>query len=195
MRRWLRVLVVSRRGAGRRGGRVRRWVGDASSWPMRRTGCVSAVSPSTAAMRAGSHVRSYSTCSHVVWWAGRLRTTCAPSSSSTPWMARVRRRPTPVGGTVLLPDRSSQCTSWLFGHRLREAGLLGSMGKVACACANALMEPSGARCRSSSEIDVFGGPEPSSPQRGSIRPSSQSLRALRTELRETFRFGSAGTTA
>lgn len=34
----------------------------------------------------------------------------------------------------------SQYTSWLFGHRLREAGLLGSMGKVACAYDNSLME-------------------------------------------------------
>jgi len=33
-----------------------------------------------------------------------------------------------------------QYTSWLFGHRLREAGLLGSMGKIACAYDNALME-------------------------------------------------------
>ena len=37
-------------------------------------------------------------------------------------------------------DRGTQYTSWLFGHRLREAGLLGSMGKVACAYDNALME-------------------------------------------------------
>jgi putative transposase len=29
---------------------------------------------------------------------------------------------------------------WLFGHRLREAGLMGSLGKVACAYGNALME-------------------------------------------------------
>jgi putative transposase len=37
---------------------------------------------------------------------------------------------------------ASQCriTSWLFGHRLSDAGLLGSMGKVACAYDNALME-------------------------------------------------------
>ncbi len=34
----------------------------------------------------------------------------------------------------------SQFTSWLFGTRLREAGLMGSMGKVASAYVNALME-------------------------------------------------------
>ncbi len=54
-------------------------------------------------------------------------------------MARLRRRP---AGTSLHSDRGSQYTSWLFGHRLREAGLLGSMGKVACAYANALMKSS-----------------------------------------------------
>ena len=31
-------------------------------------------------------------------------------------------------------------TSWLFGHRLREAGLLGSMGRVASAFDNAMIE-------------------------------------------------------
>ncbi len=35
---------------------------------------------------------------------------------------------------------SGQYTSWLFGQRLRQAGLLGSMGKVACAYDNSLME-------------------------------------------------------
>ena len=38
------------------------------------------------------------------------------------------------------PVESTQYTSWLFGTRLREAGLLGSMGKVACAYDNSLME-------------------------------------------------------
>ena len=52
-------------------------------------------------------------------------------------MARMRRKPV---GTILHSDRGTQYTSWLFGHRLREAGLLGSMGKVACAYDNALME-------------------------------------------------------
>ena len=52
-------------------------------------------------------------------------------------MARLRRRPV---GTTLHSDRGTQYTSWLFGHRLREAGLIGSMGKVACAYDNALME-------------------------------------------------------
>jgi putative transposase len=52
-------------------------------------------------------------------------------------MARIRRRPE---GTVLHSDRGAQFTSWLFGTRMREAGLMGSMGKVASAYDNALME-------------------------------------------------------
>lgn len=52
-------------------------------------------------------------------------------------MARWRRKPV---GTTVHSDRGAQYTSWLFGTRLREAGLLGSMGKVACAYDNSLME-------------------------------------------------------
>jgi transposase InsO family protein len=39
-------------------------------------------------------------------------------------------------------DREAQFTSWLFGNRLREAGLIGLMGKVACAYDNSLIETS-----------------------------------------------------
>lgn len=53
-------------------------------------------------------------------------------------MARWRRRPGP--GTVVHADRGAQYTSWLFGHRLRQAGLLGSMGRVASSVDNALIE-------------------------------------------------------
>lgn len=52
-------------------------------------------------------------------------------------MARWRRKP---AGTVVHADRGTQYTSWLFGQRLRDAGLMGSMGKVACAYDNSLME-------------------------------------------------------
>jgi transposase InsO family protein len=54
-------------------------------------------------------------------------------------MARWRRRPAP-GATVLHSDRGAQYTSWAFGRRLREAGLLGSMGRVGSAYDNAMME-------------------------------------------------------
>jgi transposase InsO family protein len=54
-------------------------------------------------------------------------------------MARWRRRPAP-GQTVLHSDRGAQYTSWAFGNRLRDAGLLGSMGRVGSAYDNAMME-------------------------------------------------------
>ena len=54
-------------------------------------------------------------------------------------MARWRRRPV-AGKTVLHSDRGAQYTSWAFGHRLRDAGLLGSMGRVGSAYDNAMME-------------------------------------------------------
>ena len=54
-------------------------------------------------------------------------------------MARWRRRPAP-GQTVLHSDRGTQYTSWVFGQRLRAAGLLGSMGRVGSAYDNSMME-------------------------------------------------------
>ncbi len=53
-------------------------------------------------------------------------------------MARWRRRP--QAGTIVHADRGPQYTSWIFGHRLRQAGLLGSMGRVASSVDNALIE-------------------------------------------------------
>ena len=37
-------------------------------------------------------------------------------------------------------DRGVQYTSWVFGHCLRSAGLLGSIGRVASSVDNALIE-------------------------------------------------------
>lgn len=52
-------------------------------------------------------------------------------------MATWRRRPE---GTIVHSDRGSQYTSWVFGHRLRDAGLLGSMGRVASSVDNSMIE-------------------------------------------------------
>lgn len=41
-------------------------------------------------------------------------------------MAHWRHKPPP--GTIVHADTGAQYTSWIFGHRLRQAGLLGSMG-------------------------------------------------------------------
>jgi transposase InsO family protein len=53
-------------------------------------------------------------------------------------MATWRRRPEPGG--IVHSDRGSVYTSWVFGHRLREAGLLGSMGRVASSVDNSMIE-------------------------------------------------------
>ena len=54
-------------------------------------------------------------------------------------MARWRRKPLP-GGTVLHSNHGCQYTSWAFGQRLRQAGLLGSMGSVGDCYDNSLAE-------------------------------------------------------
>jgi putative transposase len=54
-------------------------------------------------------------------------------------MARWRRRP-PKGQTVMHSDHGCQYTSWAFGRRLRDAGLLASMGSIGDAYDNAMIE-------------------------------------------------------
>jgi putative transposase len=54
-------------------------------------------------------------------------------------MARWRRKPV-AGQTVHHSDHGTQYTSWAFGQRLRQAGLLGSMGTVGDALDNAVAE-------------------------------------------------------
>lgn len=54
-------------------------------------------------------------------------------------MATWRRRPEP-GQTIAHSDHGAQYTSWLFGNRLRHAGLLGSMGSVGDAYDNSVAE-------------------------------------------------------
>lgn len=54
-------------------------------------------------------------------------------------MAIVRRQPAD-GRTILHSDHGTQYTSWAFGQRLRNAGMLGSMGSVGDCFDNAMME-------------------------------------------------------
>ena len=54
-------------------------------------------------------------------------------------MAIWRRRP-PDGQTVAHSDHGSQYTSWVFGRRLRSAGLLGSMGSIGDCFDNSVAE-------------------------------------------------------
>jgi putative transposase len=55
-------------------------------------------------------------------------------------MATWRRRPDPNSGLVHHADHGTQYTSWVFGQRLRQAGILGSMGTVGDALDNAMAE-------------------------------------------------------
>jgi putative transposase len=73
----------------------------------------------------------------VVGWsiADHLRTELVVDALS---MAHRQRRPAP--GTIVHADRGAQDTSWLLGHRLRTAGLLGSMGRIASSVDYALIE-------------------------------------------------------
>ncbi|MEQ8717771.1 MAG: IS3 family transposase [Acidimicrobiales bacterium] len=54
-------------------------------------------------------------------------------------MATWRRRPL-EGHTIAHSDHGSVYTSWLFGHRLRSAGILGSMGSIGDAYDNSVAE-------------------------------------------------------
>jgi putative transposase len=54
-------------------------------------------------------------------------------------MAVTRRTPE-ADSTILHSDHGAQYTSWAFGKRLRDAGLLGSMGTVGDCYDNAMME-------------------------------------------------------
>ncbi|WP_460348106.1 IS3 family transposase [Actinoallomurus acanthiterrae] len=54
-------------------------------------------------------------------------------------MAVARRNPA-EHSTILHSDHGTQYTSWVFGKRLRDAGLLGSMGTVGDCYDNAMME-------------------------------------------------------
>jgi len=75
----------------------------------------------------------------VVGWsiADHLRTELVVDALD---MAIWRRRPTNDSGLVHHSDHVTQYTSWAFGQRLREAGLLGSMGTVGDALDNAMAE-------------------------------------------------------
>ena len=55
-------------------------------------------------------------------------------------MAIARRRPTPDGSTIMHSDHGSQFTSWAFGRRLAEVGLIPSMGSIGDCYDNSMME-------------------------------------------------------
>ena len=79
-------------------------------------------------------------------------------------MARWQGKPV---GTKVDSDRVTQYTSWPFGRRLRQAGLMGSMGKSPASTTTPSWNPSSAPCTSSSLGAARGPPEPNSPARSS----------------------------
>jgi putative transposase len=74
---------------------------------------------------------------HVVGWAmaDHLRSELVVDAVQ---MALWSRRP--QRGTIFHSDHGAQYTSWAFGHRLREAGLLGSMGSIGDCFDNSVAE-------------------------------------------------------
>ncbi|MCD2191395.1 IS3 family transposase [Actinomycetospora sp. SF1] len=55
-------------------------------------------------------------------------------------MAILRRKPLDDGSTVLHSDHGSQFTSWAFGRRLVDAGIVPSMGSIGDCYDNSMME-------------------------------------------------------
>jgi transposase InsO family protein len=78
----------------------------------------------------------------VVGWSIDSRQTAALVTNAL-GMAIQNRSPTP--GTIVHADHRTQFTSWAFTRRVRDAGLLASMGTVGDALDNAVMESFWAR--------------------------------------------------
>jgi putative transposase len=117
---------------------MRTWCGAGSS-PTHRIVCGAPTSPNThrgeGKVFCAAVLEVYSR--RIVGWsiADHMRSELVVDALQ---MARWNRQPQP--GTILHSDRGSVYTSWIFGHRLREAGLLGSMGRVASSVDNTMME-------------------------------------------------------
>lgn len=71
------------------------------------------------------------------WSLGERQTTGLVTDALA--MSMLRRNPEPES-TIRHSDHGTQFTSWAFGKRLRDAGLLGSMGTVGDCCDNSMME-------------------------------------------------------
>lgn len=78
----------------------------------------------------------------VVGWSIAANQTAARVTSAL-GMAIENRSPAP--GTILHSDHGTQFTSWAFTRRLRESGLVASMGTVGDALDNAVIEAFWAR--------------------------------------------------
>ena len=63
-----------------------------------------------------------------------------PEQPDKLWVMDVTEHPTSKSKTVAHSDHGSVYTSWLFGNRLRDAGLLGSMGSIGDCYDNSVAE-------------------------------------------------------
>jgi putative transposase len=105
----------------------------------RRTGSGSPTSPSSTPTKAGSTSPWSWMPSRGGSWAGPWLPTCAPNWSWTPW-TWPSPSANPAPGLVYHSDHGCQYTSLAFGRRLRETGLVASMGTVGDALDNAVAE-------------------------------------------------------
>ena len=75
----------------------------------------------------------------IIGWSIDERTSDTELVVDALGMALTRRQPSGES-TILHSDHGTQYTSWAFGKRLRDAGLLGSMGTVGDCYDNAMMQ-------------------------------------------------------
>ena len=77
--------------------------------------------------------------------------------------------------TVIHSDRGTQFTSWTFTQRIRDAGLMPSVGRTGTALDNAMMESFWGGCRLSCSTADAGGPGSNSPMRSSNTSSRSTI--------------------
>jgi putative transposase len=104
-------------------------------------------------------------------------------------MARWRRKPK-AGNTIVHSDHGTQYTSWAFGQRLRQAGLLASMGSIGDCYDNSMIESFSPPCNWNYSTASHGPPASSWPTPSSNRPNpgttrSDGTRPLATCLQST----------
>lgn len=136
----------------------------ASSALTARTGCGCKTSPSTEPAKGWVYlavvIDAWSR--RVVGWsiADHMRAELVADAID---MATWRRRP--PEGAIAHSDHGSNYCSWVFGQRLRRAGLLGSMGTVGDALDNAVAESFSRRCSASCSTGTPGRLAPGWPRR------------------------------
>ena len=125
------------------------------------TGCCASTSPRAPTSRAGPPRTSKPSPPRSTTDPARPSAGRHPPKPSTSTYCRSNK---PV---LRRPVESGQYTSWIFGHRLRAAGLLGSMGRVASSWTTPSSSRSGRPCSASCSTGNTGRAATSSPRRSS----------------------------